>query len=62
MESNHGDEIIIYYPNDTLALDVRFDSESVGLIRSLLAELFRISGQPVRYMERRTIVGRIVLI
>ena len=40
MESNRANEIILYQPDDTLALDVRVEDESVWLNRNQIAELF----------------------
>ncbi len=40
MESNQTNEIILYQPDDTLALDVRVEDESVWLNRLQIAELF----------------------
>ena len=40
MESNRANEIILYQPDDTLALDVRVEDESVLLNRNQIAELF----------------------
>ena len=40
MEKNQANEIIMYQPDDTLALDVRVEDESVWLNRNQIAELF----------------------
>ena len=40
METNRVDEIILYQPDDTLALDVRVEDDSVWLNRTQIAELF----------------------
>ena len=40
MEKNQANEIILYQPDDTLALDVRVEDESVWLNRNQIAELF----------------------
>ena len=40
MEKNQANEIIMYQPDDTLALDVRVKDESVWLNRNQIAELF----------------------
>lgn len=40
MESNQTNEIILYKPDETLALDVRVEDESVWLNRLQIAELF----------------------
>lgn len=40
MESNQSNEIILYQPDDTLALNVRVEDESVWLNRNQIAELF----------------------
>ncbi|MDE6652170.1 MAG: virulence RhuM family protein [Paramuribaculum sp.] len=41
MESNQLKEIILYNPDDTLALDVRVEDESVWLTQAQMAELFQ---------------------
>ena len=41
MESNQTNEIILYQPDDTLALDVRVEDESVWLTQAQMAELFQ---------------------
>ena len=41
MESNQANEIILYQPDDTLALDVRVEDESVWLTQAQMAELFQ---------------------
>ena len=40
MEANQPNEIILYQPDDTLALDVRVEEETVWLNRNQIAELF----------------------
>ncbi|MDE5971027.1 MAG: virulence RhuM family protein [Muribaculaceae bacterium] len=40
MESNQTNEIILYKPDETLAIDVRVEDESVWLNRLQIAELF----------------------
>ena len=40
METNCPNEIILYQPNDTLALDVRVEDESVWLTQAQIVELF----------------------
>ena len=40
MESKQENEIIIYKPNETLALDVRVMDETVWLSQAQLVELF----------------------
>ncbi|MDE6286637.1 MAG: virulence RhuM family protein, partial [Muribaculaceae bacterium] len=40
MEKTEGNEIIMYRPDETLALDVRVENESVWLNRNQIAELF----------------------
>ena len=40
MDNNSANEIILYQPDDTLALDVRVEDESVWLNRNQIAELF----------------------
>ena len=39
MEKNQANEIILYQPDDTLALDVRVEDESVWLTQAQMAEL-----------------------
>lgn len=41
MEANHANEIILYQPDETLALDVRVEDESVWLTQAQMAELFQ---------------------
>ena len=41
MDKNHANEIILYQPDDTLALDVRVEDESVWLTQAQMAELFQ---------------------
>ncbi|MDE6236238.1 MAG: virulence RhuM family protein, partial [Muribaculaceae bacterium] len=43
MEKNQANEIILYQPDDTLALDVRVEDESVWLTQAQMAELFQTS-------------------
>ena len=40
MGNNQANEIILYQPDDALALDVRVENESVWLNRSQIAQLF----------------------
>ena len=40
METNNENEIILYQPDDTLALDVRVEDESVWLTQAQIVELF----------------------
>lgn len=40
MEMNQANEIILYQPDDTLALDVRVEDESVCLTQAQTVELF----------------------
>ena len=47
MESNHGNEIIIYQPDETLKLDVRVDNETVWLSQLQMADLFQTSKQNI---------------
>lgn len=41
MEKIQSNEIILYQPDDTLALDVRVEDESVWLTQAQMAELFQ---------------------
>ena len=41
MDKNQANEIILYQPDDTLALDVRVEDESVWLTQVQMAELFQ---------------------
>ncbi|MBD5379212.1 MAG: DNA-binding protein [Bacteroides sp.] len=41
METNQSNEIILYKPDETLALDVRVEDESVWLTQAQMAELFQ---------------------
>ena len=41
MEENQANEIILYQPDDTLALNVRVEDESVWLTQAQMAELFQ---------------------
>ena len=43
MEKNQANEIILYQPDDTLALDVRVEDESVWMTQAQMAELFQTS-------------------
>ena len=47
MDSNQANEIIIYQPDDTLALDVRVEDESVWLTQAQMAELFQATKQNI---------------
>ncbi|MDE6108756.1 MAG: virulence RhuM family protein [Muribaculaceae bacterium] len=47
MDSNQTNEIIIYQPDDTLALDVRVEDESVWLTQAQMAELFHATKQNI---------------
>lgn len=47
MEKNPANEIILYQPDDTLALDVRVEDESVWLTQSQMAELFQATKQNI---------------
>ena len=47
MESNQTNEIILYQPDDTLALDVRVEDESVWLTQAQMAELFQATKQNI---------------
>ena len=47
MESNQSNEIILYNPDDTLALDVRVEDESVWLTQAQMAELFQATKQNI---------------
>ena len=47
MEANHPNEIILYQPDDTLALDVRVEEETVWLTQSQMAELFQATKQNI---------------
>ncbi|MDE7368394.1 MAG: hypothetical protein K2N08_01290, partial [Muribaculaceae bacterium] len=47
MEQNNTNEIILYQPDDTLALDVRVEDESVWLTQAQMAELFQATKQNV---------------
>lgn len=40
-------EIILYQPDDTLALDVRVEDESVWLTQAQMAELFQATKQNI---------------
>ena len=47
METNRVDEIILYQPDDTLALDVRVEDDSVWLTQAQMAELFQATKQNI---------------
>ena len=47
MEANHPNEIILYQPDDTLALDVRVEEETVWLTQAQMAELFQATKQNI---------------
>ena len=47
METNRVNEIILYQPNDTLALDVRVEDDSVWLTQAQMAELFQATKQNI---------------
>lgn len=47
MDKNQANEIILYQPDDTLALDVRVEDESVWLTQVQMAELFQSTKQNV---------------
>ena len=47
MEKNQANEIILYQPDDTLALDVRVEDESVWLTQAQMAELFQVTKQNI---------------
>ena len=47
MESNQTNEIILYQPDDPLALDVRVEDESVWLTQAQMAELFQATKQNI---------------
>ena len=47
MEKNQANEIILYQPDDTLALDVRVEDESVWLTQAQMAELFLATKQNI---------------
>ncbi len=47
MESTQGNEIIVYQPDDTLALDVRVEDESVWLTQAQMSELFQATKQNI---------------
>lgn len=47
MEIKHTNEIILYQPDDTLALDVRVEDESVWLTQTQMAELFQATKQNI---------------
>ena len=47
MEKNQANEIILYQPDDTLALDVRVEDESVWLTQAQMAELFQATKQNI---------------
>lgn len=47
MGANQANEIILYQPDDTLALDVRVEDESVWLTQTQMAELFQATKQNI---------------
>ena len=47
MEANQPNEIILYQPDDTLALNVRVEDESVWLTQAQMAELFQATKQNI---------------
>ena len=47
METNRVNEIILYQPDDTLALDVRLEDDSVWLTQAQMAELFQTTKQNI---------------
>ena len=47
METNRVNEIILYQPDDTLALDVRVEDDSVWLTQAQMAELFQATKQNI---------------
>ncbi len=47
MDKNQANEIILYNPDDTLALDVRVEDESVWLTQTQMAELFQATKQNI---------------
>ena len=47
METNRVDEIILYQPVETLALDVRVEDDSVWLTQAQMAELFQATKQNI---------------
>lgn len=47
MNEDNANEIILYQPDDTLALDVRVEDESVWLTQSQMAELFQATKQNI---------------
>ena len=61
MEKNQSNEIIMYQPDDTLALDVRVEDESVWLNRNQIAELFgrdvKTIGKHINNSLREELVG-----
>lgn len=57
MEMNQANEIILYQPDDTVALDVRAEDESVWLTQEQTVELFDSSKANNRYRTfSRTII------
>ena len=61
MDKNQANEIILYQPDDTLALDVRVEDESVWLNRNQIAELFgrdvKTIGKHINNSLREELVG-----
>ena len=47
METNRVNEIILYQPDDTLALDVRVEDDTVWLTQAQMAELFQTTKQNI---------------
>ena len=47
METNRVNEIILYQPDDTLALDVRVEDDSVWFTQAQMAELFQATKQNI---------------
>ena len=47
METNRVNEIILYQPDDTLALDVRVEDDTVWLTQAQMAELFQATKQNI---------------
>ena len=47
MDKNQSNEIILYQPDNTLALDVRVADDSVWLTQAQMAELFQATKQNI---------------
>ena len=47
METNRVNEIILYQPDDTIALDVRVEDDTVWLTQAQMAELFQTTKQNI---------------